>query len=166
MRLALRGGHRSLPGVARVSVPRPLAGILLFSLSTLLLSGCIDKELGLDATIQRTAVTVTGDMVSVSMDMTYRVGEHADGPRRMQPQAIELYVDGDQVGAVTPDAPAGFVATLEPGQSESTTLEGTEAPVAGADRLCGATVTVLFRWLDATSLEIGMTDAATMDVTC
>jgi hypothetical protein len=37
---------------------------------------------------------------------------------------------------------------------------------ADAMQLCDAEVTVLFRWLDGSTLEIGMTEAVTTDVTC
>lgn len=136
----------------------------------LLLSGCadvVDTELGLDATVDAARVSYASGVVSASIDVTYRVGEHAEDERVFQPQAIDLFVGEELVTTLspTPTSP-DFDAALMPGESASATLEGGMSGVTDPMRLCGAEVRVLFRWVDQTTLEIGMTETVTTDVTC
>lgn len=140
--------------------------IVIAVVGAVLLGGCVDTALGLEATLGAARVQVAGDAVTVSVDVDYRVGPYAEGDRMFQPQTIELYVGGSLVASVTPDAPPGFVSRVAPGESQSTTLGGTTTMVSGAGTLCGAEVTVLFRWLDGATLEIGMTETSTTDVVC
>ena len=154
------------PAVFGPALAVVLGGVALLG-GGVLFGACVDTELGLDATVQAARVEVLGDAVTVSIDIDYRVGEHAEGNRVFQPQAIELYVGGALVATITPEAPPGFVPGLSPGDSRSATLGGTNAMVSGASTLCGGgEVVVLFRWLDGATLEIGMTEASTTDVAC
>lgn len=134
----------------------------------LVLTSCsFDTELGLAATINRATVTVAADdSVSVSIDITYRVGEHAEGALTFQPQAIELYVADTLVASLVPSAPPGFVRTVRPGESYDATLNAVSDGVTDPRRLCGAEVLVLFRWVDGSVMAIGMTDSSTSDVAC
>ena len=141
--------------------------VVLLPLLVALASCSVDTELGLDATINAASVTVApDDSVSVSVDLTYRVGEHAEGARGFQPQAIELYVADELVAPLVPMAPPGFVGTVSPGESIDATFAAPTDTATDPRRLCGAEVVVLFRWLDGSVMEIGMTDALTTDVTC
>ncbi|HJL19563.1 MAG TPA: hypothetical protein RMH99_28125 [Sandaracinaceae bacterium LLY-WYZ-13_1] len=151
-----------------MSAPRARAGAVgvVAALLGVLVAGCVDTELGLDAMIDAASVRYEGGIVSATVDVTYRVGEHADGARQFQPQAIDLFVGEELVVSLAPSVPMGFVAVLEPGDSASATLE---AGLSGADdptRLCGAEVRVVFRWMDQTTLEVGTTEITTTDVAC
>ncbi|MCB9593207.1 MAG: hypothetical protein H6719_10785 [Sandaracinaceae bacterium] len=133
----------------------------------LLASGCIDTELGLDAVIDSSRVTVAPDgVVTARLETTYRVGEHAEGDRLFQPNGIELYVGDVLVARMVPTVPPTFVQRVSPGESRSSPILGMDTMATDPSQLCGATVTVLFRWLDASTMEIGMTQATTSDVTC
>lgn len=133
-----------------------------------LTGGCaIDTELGLDATIRDSQVTVLADgSVGASLELTYRVGPHAEGTRTFQPQAIEVYADDALVGSLAPNRPPGFVDQVAPGDSVMTTLTGETTGATDPTRLCSANVRVLLRWVDGATMEIGMTDAAAGSVTC
>lgn len=137
-------------------------------LSAMCLAGCVDTELGLEAVIDSARVTVgADDSVSARIEITYRVGEFATGDRTFQPQSIEVFT-GDSIVSMTSslDAPPGFVTNVSPGESFSSPLVGVDMVPVEPRRLCGAEARVLFRWLDSTMTEIGMTEAVTSDVTC
>ncbi|MBX3273584.1 MAG: hypothetical protein KF729_25190 [Sandaracinaceae bacterium] len=134
---------------------------------SLLLGGCIDTELGLDATIDTACVTVTSaNAVSARLDTTYRVGEHAEGDRLFQPNGLELYAGDALVAQMVPDVPPGFVSRVSPGESRSSVVVGEDRMAADPRRLCAGPVRVLLRWLDGSTREIGMADTVTSDVTC
>ena len=141
--------------------------VVLWSVGAVL-SGCsFDTELGVDAEISSASVTVAPDnVVSVVATVSYRVGDYADSTRDFQPQGIELFAGGSQVAAMVPSAPPGFVSRVAPGESFTATFMASDAAPTGPRQLCGADVRVLFRWLDTSSSEIGMTEANTGDVTC
>jgi hypothetical protein len=139
------------------------------AVAALLALGCADladTELGVDATVESASVRHGGGEVSATLDVSYRVGTHAEGERRFGPQSIDLFVGESLVATLPPTTPPGFDGTLAPGESARVTLEGVTSDATDPARLCGAEVTVLFRWVDATTLEIGMTEAVTSDVTC
>ncbi len=136
-------------------------------------AGCaVDTELGLDATIDAASVDVRpdtgGDVVAVTMSITYRVGEHAQESHQFTPQSIDVLVDDSLVVSFPPDRPVGFVPLLQPGQTVQNTFTGESRPGVAMDprRLCGAEAHVFFRWLDGTTSEVGMTDLLTSDITC
>ncbi|MEC7522078.1 MAG: hypothetical protein VYE22_19490 [Myxococcota bacterium] len=131
----------------------------------LLLTGCVDTELGLDADIDAARVSVVGTTIDVELDVTYRVGPYAEGERTFQPQGIELYAGDTLVATLSPMAPPGFQARVAPGESFTATFPAT-ADVATAADACAGDLRVLFRWLDTTTNEIGMTDRAVPDPTC
>lgn len=144
--------------------------LVAFAVS-LLGAGCaIDTELGLDVTIHSSRVDVRaepeGDVVAVSFDSTYRVGEHAPQAHRLMPQAIDVFAGDVLVASITPDRPPGFVVDVMPGQSFSATFTGESRPGAadGARTLCGAEATLLFRWSDDT--HFGMAESTTTAITC
>lgn len=133
----------------------------------LVASCAVDTELGLDATIDAASVLVAADdSVVVSVDLTYRVGAYAEATHRIAPQAIVLFVADSPVVSLVPRAPPGFVGTVRPGESFMTTLQSTSTTATDPRRMCGAEVRVLFRWVDGSTMEIGMTDSTTSDVTC
>lgn len=135
----------------------------------LLAAGCadvVDTELGLDATIDAASVTVSGDAVSGTFEVTYRVGEFAEGTRSFQPQGISLFVDEVIVGTVIVEAPPDFEPSVAPGESRQVTLSGDAVGVTEPSRLCGATVTLVFMWTDRSTGEMGMVEATTGDVSC
>lgn len=134
-------------------------------------AGCaIDTELGLDVVIHSSMVDVRaeaeGDVVGVTFDSTYRVGEHAPEAHRLMPQAIDVLAGGVLVATMMPNRPPGFVANVMPGQSFSATFTGESRLGAASDArsLCGAEATILFRWSDDTFL--GMAEATTTAITC
>lgn len=132
-------------------------------------SGCadlVDTELGLAAEIAQANVTVAGGIVSTVVVVEYRVGEHADEARTFQPQAIDLYVGDEPIAQLVPSAPDDFVPVVAPGESRTVVLTAGMSGVTAPERLCGADVTVVFRWLDATALEIGMAEAMISEASC
>lgn len=131
-------------------------------------TGCVDTELGLDAVIDSARVTVAPDgLVTVRIDITYRVGEYAEESRVFQPQGMEVYTSDDTLVARTSiTAPPTFVTNVDPGESFSAPLLGMDDMAADPRAICGTEVRVLFRWLDATMMEIGQTSTVTSDVTC
>ncbi len=133
------------------------------------LGGCadvIDTELGLDAAVDTAAVTVSGGVVSGSFDVSYRVGEHAEGVRSFRPQAISLFVAGAVVGTIVPTAEAGFDPMIAPGESRTVVLSGDAAGVSDPNVLCGAEVTLVLMWTDRATGEMGMHESTTTNVTC
>ncbi|MEZ4339427.1 MAG: hypothetical protein R3B82_22620 [Sandaracinaceae bacterium] len=133
----------------------------------LLLGGCVDTELGLDATVDSARVTVAAsDVVTTRLETTYRVGEYAEGDRLFQPNGIELYVGETLVARMVPSVPPTFVQRVSPGESRMSPILGEDDMATDPRSLCGAEVRVLFRWLDASTMEIGMTETTTSDVTC
>lgn len=133
----------------------------------------IDTELGLDATIGSASVDVRpdpgGDVVAITLNVTYRVGEHAQESHEFMPQAVDVLVDGALVATFPPNRPAGFVPLLRPGQSVENVFTGESRPGVAMDprRLCDAEEAhVIFRWIDDTTGEAGLTEADTSDVTC
>lgn len=151
------------PSVSRSGL---LPRALLFAASVVLASGCVDTELGLDAMVDDARITVSGAGVSGSFDVTYRVGEHAEGDRTFQPQAFELLVGDALVATLSPSAPPGFVSRVSPGDSYTVTFEAAASSAVEPTRLCGADVVVVFRWFDASTSEIGMTETTITDVSC
>jgi hypothetical protein len=140
-------------------------------LASLALGGCaIDTELGLDVTVGASSVEVRaepdGDVVGVSMDVTYRVGEHAQSSHTLTPQAIDVWLGDVLVATITPNRPPGFVMVVNPGQSFGATFTGASRPGIAADPrdLCGAEATLLFHWTDGT--DLGMAEAMTSAITC
>jgi len=131
-------------------------------------TGCVDTELGLDAVIDSARVTVAADgNVTVRIDITYRVGEYAEESRVFQPQGMEVYTSDDVLVARTSvTAPPTFRTNVDPGESFSAPLLGMDDMATDPSAICGTEVRVLFRWLDATMMEIGQTSAVTSDVTC
>ncbi|MFK7985301.1 MAG: hypothetical protein AB8I08_04650 [Sandaracinaceae bacterium] len=136
---------------------------LTVALAACLLVGCVDTELGLDTEIRSSAVNVTGASAAVTLDIDYRVGEFAEGDRGFQPQAIELYVGGELAAQLVPEAVGEIRGRLSPGESASGTLRGT-GDVTGD--VCAGDVTVLLRWLDTATTEIGTVEAPVDDVVC
>lgn len=133
------------------------------------LSGCadlVDTELGLDATIGTATVDVAAAEVSASVQVTYRVGEHAEDSRQFQPQAIDLFVGDDLIVSMSPSPPPDFRAVVAPGESFTATFEGVATDATDPTALCGAEVRVVFRWIDQTTFEIGMTEALADSVVC
>lgn len=126
----------------------------------------MDTELGLDAVVTAARVRYMSGVVSASVDVRYRVGEHAEGQRIFQPQAIDLFVADELVATLSPSSSGPFEARLAPGESAEVTLEGGMSGVDDPTRLCGADVRVLVRWIDQATLEIGMTETSTSDVIC
>jgi len=139
-----------------------LVGAFLFS------TGCVDTELGLDAVIDSARVTVAPDgLVTVRIEITYRVGEYAEESRVFQPQGMEVYtLDDTLVARTSITAPPTFVTNVDPGESFSSPLLGMDDGATDPRAICGTEVRVLFRWLDATMMEIGQTTTVTGDVTC
>lgn len=138
-------------------------------LAALALLGCadlVDTELGLAAEIDVATVTVAGGIVSAAVVVTYRVGPHAEGERTFQPQAIDLYVDAELVAPLIPSAPDDFDPVLAPGEARTVTLTAGMSGVTAPERLCGAEVTVVFRWRDTTTRESGLVEAMTSEVSC
>lgn len=139
-------------------------GVALFAL---LLAECVDTELGLDATVDSARVTVAPDgVVTARLETTYRVGEYAEGDRLFQPNGIELYVGDALVARMVPSVPPTFVQRVSPGESRMSPVLGMDTMATDPRRLCGAEVRVLFRWVDGSNMEIGMTETSTSDVTC
>ncbi len=152
---------------------RALPAALLFAGLVLSLSACaLDTQLGLDATIGSSSVDVSadpsgsGDVVSVTMDVTYRVGAHAQASHDFTPSGIDVFVDGALVVTIPPDRPAGYVPRLSPGQSVTNTFTGASRPGVAMDprRLCGAQAHLVFRYTDGT--QPGMAEADTSSITC
>ncbi|HBQ11012.1 MAG TPA: hypothetical protein DEF51_07475 [Myxococcales bacterium] len=145
-----------------------LAALACALLSGAGLSGCadvVDTELGLDADIDAARVSTMGSTVSVELDVTYRVGPFAEGERMFQPQGIELYADDALVATLSPMAPPGFQARVAPGEAFTATFPAS-GDVSDGAAVCAGELRVLFRWLDTTTMEIGMTDAIVPDPTC
>jgi hypothetical protein len=138
------------------------------AIAALLLAGCeIDTELGIAAEITSAVITVPSDAsVSVEVDVDYRVGEHAEGERNFQPQAIEVYAGEELVAQITPELPAGFTPRIAPGAEASVHLTGSDDTVTDPRGLCGTEARILFRWRDATSAEVGMTEGVSDVVAC
>ena len=131
------------------------------------LAGCaVDTELGLDASVDAATVQVASGVVSASVDVTYRVGPYAEGTRIFVPQAVDLFVGDALVVSLTPSTPAGFEASVAPGESRSARLEGGMSGVDDPMRLCGAEVRVVLTWIDQTTLEVGTTEAIADPVLC
>lgn len=150
----------------RSAVVGAVAAVLAISGLTLGCADLVDTELGLAAEIDVATVAVTGGVVSTAVVVTYRVGEHAEESRSFQPQAIDLYVGDEPIAQLVPSAADDFDPVIAPGESRTVTLTAGMSGVTAPERLCGAEVTVVFRWLDATTLEIGMAEAMTSEVTC
>lgn len=141
--------------------------------SALAASSCaIDTEIGLDATIGASSLDVRaetdGDVVAITMPVTYRVGEHAQESHELMPQAIDVFAGDIVVATIVPNRPPAFVPVVMPGQTFMTTFTGESAPGVATDprSLCGAEATLRFRWMDASNGTVGMADATTSDITC
>lgn len=136
-------------------------------------SSCaIDTEIGLDATIGAARVEVRaatdGDVVAITMPVTYRVGEHAQETHELLPQAIDIFAGDIVVATISPNRPPGFMQVVMPGQTFSTTFTGESAPGVATDprSLCGAEATLFFRWRDESNGTVGMAESTTSDITC
>ncbi len=144
----------------------------------LLASSCsVDTELGVAAEIQSASVMVTGTgadaVASVMMDVSFRVGAHALGPRTFIVPRADIRVADAPAASVNLDRPAGFDGTLSPGESQDVVLVGTTAnPDADATLCSAASATVVVQWehRDASmpssmgEFDVAMID--TTDITC
>src|SRR5690606_2890360 len=153
-----RRADRAPPPAAADHVMRPL-----LLLASLLVASCaIDTEIGLDATIGAASLDVRaeteGDVVAITMPVTYRVGEHAQESHELMPQAIDVFAGDIVVATISPNRPPRFVSMVMPGQTFSTTFTGESAPGVATDprSLCGAEATLLFRWRDESNGTVGM----------
>lgn len=143
--------------------PRWLAHL---GLASMLVAGCaIDTELGLAVDVRAARVQVRadaeGEVVTASLDLDYRVGAYAERARELRPQSIEIFLSEDaRVVSFPPDRPAGFVPRVDPGESRRVTLRGSSPPGEAADprQLCGRRPLVLFRWVDAVTNEVGLSE--------
>lgn len=142
-----------------------------------LAGGCsIDTELGVAAEITSATVTIAGNgedaAASVMIDVVFRVGEHALGPRTFEASRAEI-VATDVIHLVNLDRPPAFDGTLAPGESETVTYMGT-SPAQDIDAdACGlsvVTVRLPYAHRDATDPSgFPEMDAAlfdTTDITC
>ena len=76
-----------------------------------------------------------------------------------------LYADDALVATLSPMAPPGFQARVAPGEAFTATFPAS-GDVSDGAAVCAGELRVLFRWLDTTTMEIGMTDAIVPDPTC
>jgi hypothetical protein len=137
-------------------------------------SGCaIDTELGLAVDVRAATVAVladpAGDVVTTALELQYRTGAHAGEAHELRPQSIEVFtVDETRVVGISPDRPPVFVPRVGPGESRQVTLTGRSDPGEATDarRLCGQPAVVLFRWVDVTTGEIGMSEATSGPAAC
>jgi len=148
------------------------------ALLCLLLMACsVDTELGVAAEIRTASVTVAGTgpdaAASVIMDVTFRVGAHALGPRSFAVPTADLRAGDAPAATINLDRPTGFDGTLSPGESQDVVLMGTTTNPNADAALCGAaSATVLIRWehrdaMDPSSLpEIDVAELVTSDITC
>lgn len=146
-------------------VGRLAAALLLVPIA----GGCadvVDTELGLDARIEDASLEVSGADVSGTFRVSYRVGEHASGVRSFQPRGVDLFVDGSVVATMDLEPPADFDPVIAPGESREVTFGGAAAGVTDPMVLCGATVTLVLRWTDGSTSELGMFETTTENVTC
>lgn len=146
---------------------------LVVAVSSVVACGCaIDTELGLAVDITEASAEVAmdpaGDVVSVTMAVDYRTGEHAMETHSFRPQSIDLFAGDSSVVTLSPERPAVFVPDVPPGTSRSTMLRGVSDPGEATDprRLCGTEARLLFLWIDDATSEIGMTEATTSTVVC
>ena len=153
-------------------IVRALAASSLAAVSFAASSCAIDTEIGLDATIGASSIDVRtateGDVVAITMPVTYRVGEHAQESHELMPQAIDVFVGDILIATISPNRPPGFVPVVMPGQTFSTTFTGESAPGVATDSrsLCGAEASLLFRWTDASNGTVGMAESTTSAITC
>ncbi|MGE0790666.1 MAG: hypothetical protein AB7S26_33640 [Sandaracinaceae bacterium] len=126
----------------------------------------VDTELGLDAQIASVAITVSPEnLLSFEGDVTARVGEHAEGTRRFTSTHVDFLVGSEYIGSINPTYPSDFDFMIAPGESRSGAVFGS-VTFDNASIACGAEVTVLLRWTDGTTGELGMFETTTTDVTC
>jgi hypothetical protein len=127
--------------------------------------------------MQSASVTVAGTgaeaAASVMIDVRFRVGEHALGPRTFQVPRADVRVGETAAATVNLDRPIGFGGTLSPGESQNVLLTGTTTNPDVDATLCGAgTATVLIRWehrdaMDPSTLpEIDVAQIDTTDISC
>ena len=153
----------------------PASALALAALlgGALFASGCmIDTELGLasriDSAALRSSLSGAEAELTMSVMVTFRVGEHAEGARDFYPNSIEAFVGDQRIGEIVPDAPPGFDPHIEPGQERQTTLSGTTTiPMGTHATLCGASsVTLLLRFTDGATGMVDQIDGETADVVC
>ncbi len=137
------------------------------------LSGCaVDMELGLAVDIANATLDVRseagGDVVGLSMNVTYRVGAYARESHELIPQAIDVFIGDAVVATIIPDRPPDFVPVLAPGESRTLVFTGASQPGVATDprRLCDGEALLLFRWADGTTGELGMSETTTTAITC
>ncbi len=163
--------------------PRPVGAERAHVLSLLLLlgaagGGCsVDTELGVAAELQSATVTVAGTgadaAASVMLDVRFRVGEHALGPRTFVVPRADVRVGETPAATVNLDRPPGFDGTLSPGESQEVTLVGTTTNPDADGVICGApSATVVIQWehrdaMDPSSMgEFDVAEMDTSDITC
>ena len=139
-------------------------------------AGCeVDTELGIAADVTSAQVTVTGagadSIVGVDLVVHFRVGEHAQGVRTFIVPQADLFSGTEFLAQITLARPPDFDGMLAPGEDETVSIHGETRPgdFAGArDPLCAPqpTITVLLRWRDQTTAELGASQAMTSAVTC
>jgi hypothetical protein len=151
---------------------RPAAVLLI------VLSSCsVDTELGVAAELRSATVTVAGTgadaAASVMLDVQFRVGAHALGPRTFVVPRADIRVGDSPAATVNLDRPAGFDGTLSPGETQDVTLVGTTTSPDADAALCGASsATVVVQWehrdaMDPSSMgEFDVAEIATTDITC
>lgn len=162
-RLPRTSGKYALRGAAVI------AGVTAVALSC-----TVDTELGLAAEITSANVSAAGSgamaVITVDLNATVRVGEHAQGTRMFVVPRVDLLVGDAIVATINLDRPVGFDGSLDPGVSRMLTLHG--ATLAGAfdpAPLCATptpTVRVLLHWEDRTAMEMGTAEGTATRVTC
>ncbi len=142
-------------------------------LLALALAGCsFDTELGLAVDVTsasgEVAMDAGGDVVSVTMTVDYRTGAHAMEAHTLRPQSVDLFAGDAPVATLTPNRPPGFVPTVRPGQSFTTTMSAQSAPGSATDprRLCGTEAHLVFRWVDDATGDVGTSEATTSPIDC
>jgi hypothetical protein len=150
------------------------AAVLLIVLSS---SCSVDTELGVAAEIRNASVTVAGTgadaAASVMLDVQFRVGAHALGPRTFVVPRADIRVGETPAATVNLDIPAGFDGTLSPGETQDVTLVGTTTNPDADAALCSASsATVVIQWehrdaMDPSTMgEIDVAEIETTNITC
>lgn len=152
------------------------AATLVTALAVLAGACAVDTELGVAAEIQSASITVTGtgdaNVVAVSLETRFRVGEHAMGERQFVVQRAELFIDDTPAALVN----LSYSNTLAPGDDETVTLMGSTSAGAFPNApmlLCDASdVEVVVRWQDIapgetpTETDFQLAQLTTTNVRC